>query len=138
MATMLRAVHDPVLAHDLSTEVVATARYRWIALPTDDYALAELLEIATRVLAEAAATGHVPAVERRRNREPQSLRLSVAQQREIVGLAEQVLELPPNARAAADRLTRTAPAPRAIRSMKASGLVDAEPLPDRSGDRNAR
>jgi hypothetical protein len=137
MATMLRAVHDPVLAHDLSTEVVAAARYEWVSLPADDRALGELLQIGGRVLAEAARSGRVPAVERRRHREPPSQRLTAAQQHEIVRLAEHVLELPPAARAAADALTRTAPAPHAIRNLKPSTLVDAEPLPDRSGDRDA-
>jgi hypothetical protein len=138
MATMLRAVHDPVLAHDLSTEVVAAARYEWISLPPDGEALGGLLEIGGRVLADAARMGRVPAVERRRHRQPPAQRLTAAQQQEIVRLAEQVLELPPAARAAADALTRTAPPPHAIRSLKPSGLVDADPLPDRSGDRDAR
>jgi hypothetical protein len=138
MAAMLRAVRDPVLAYDLSTEVVAAARHEWGSLPTDDDAVGDLLEIGVRVLADAATTGRVPAVERRRHRQPPSRRLTVAQQREIVKLAEQVLELPPAARATADALTRTAPPPHAIRSLKPSGLVDAEPLPDRSRDRDAR
>jgi hypothetical protein len=138
MAAMLRAVHDPVLAYDLSTEVVAAARYAWVSLPTDDEALCELLEIGRRVLADAATTGRVPAVERRRHREPAFQRLTAAQQHEVVRLAEQVLELPPAARRTADALTRAAPPPHTIRSLKPSGLVDAEPLPDRSGDRRAR
>jgi hypothetical protein len=138
MAVVLRAVHDPVLAYDLSTEVVAAARYEWVSLPADDQALGELLQISVRVLAHAATTGRVPAIERRRHREPPSHRLTAAQQQEIVRLAEQVLELPPAARTAADALTRTAPPPRAIRNLKPSALVDAEPLPDRSGDRGAR
>jgi hypothetical protein len=138
MATMVRAVHDPVLAYDLSTEVVAAARREWVTMPTDDEALAALLRIGVRVLADAASAGCVPTVERRRRREPPSQRLTVAQQREIVRLAEQVLELPPAARAAAAELARTAPPPRSIRSLKASGLIDAEPLPDRAGDRDAR
>lgn len=137
MAAMLRAVHDPVLAYDLSTEVVAAARYEWASLPADDDALGELLEIGVRVLSDAATTGRVPAVERRRHRAPPSRRLTVAQQREIVKLAEQVLELPATALAAVAELARSAPPPHAIRGVKPSGLVDAEPLPDRSGDRNA-
>jgi hypothetical protein len=137
MAAMLRAVHDPVLAHDLSTEVVAAARYEWVSLPTDDDALDELLQIGVRVLADAATAGRVPAVERRRHRDPASRRLTADQQHEIVRLAEQVLDLPPAARATADALTRTAPPPHAIRGLKPSGLVDAEPLGDRSGDRDA-
>lgn len=138
MATVLRAVHDPVLAYDLSTEVVAAARHEWATMPADDDALAGLLTIAVRVLAHAASTGRVPTVERRRRREPPSQRLTVAQQREIVRLAEQVLELSPAARAAVAELARTAPPPRAIRGLKPSSLIDFEPLPDRPGDRDAR
>ena len=138
MATMLRVVRDPVLAHDLSTEVLATARYAWVVLPSDDDALGELLEIGVRVLSDAATTGRIPAVERRRHREPPSQRLTVAQQHEIVKLADQVLELPPAALAVAAELARTAPPPHAIHSMKPSGLVDAESLPDGSRDRYAR
>jgi hypothetical protein len=137
MAAMLRAVHDPVLAHDLSTEVVAAARYEWVSLPTDDEALDEFLQIGVRVLADAATTGRVPAVERRRYREPASHRLTAVEQHEIVKLAEQVLDLPLAARATADALTRTAPPPHAIRNLQPSGLVDVEPLADRSGDRDA-
>ncbi len=138
MATMLRAVHDPVLAYDLSTETAAAARHEWTTLPTDDEALEALLKIGVRVLADAARTGRVPTVERRRRREPPSQRLTVAQQREIIRLSEQVLELPPAERAAAAKLASTAPPPRAIHSLKPSGLIDADPLADRAGDRDAR
>jgi hypothetical protein len=138
IATIVRAVHDPVLAYDVSTEVVAAARYRWTVIPSEEKVLADLLEIAVSVLSDAAATGRVPAVERRRHREPPSQRLTVADQREIAALAEHVLELPPAAREAAEALVRTAPAPHAIRNLKRSGLVDAEPLPARPGHRDAR
>ena len=57
MATILRAVHDPLLAYDVSTEVLAAARYRWATMPSDDEALKELLAIGARVLSDAAASG---------------------------------------------------------------------------------
>jgi hypothetical protein len=60
----------------------------------------------------------------------------VAEQQEIMALAEQHIELPVTARDAVDTLARMAPPPHALARLCRSGLVEAEPLPD-DGTRGA-
>jgi hypothetical protein len=137
VAVFLRAVRQPVLAFDLATETLAVARLRWGLAPSDDEArVAWVLGLGTNVLDAAVNRQRVPATERRRAGQPTPRELSVAEQQEILALAEEHLELPLAARDAADALARMAPPPHVLATLRPSGLVRAEPLPDRTEQRN--
>jgi len=71
----------------------------------------------------------VPATERRRGHQPTPRRLTVAEQQEIMALAEHHLDLPDSARDAADALARMAPSPHVLGELRRSDLVEADPLP---------
>ena len=51
-----------------------------------------------------------------------------------MALAEEPIELPITAAAAADALARMAPPPHVLAGLRLSGLVEAEPLPDHERD----
>lgn len=131
VAVFLRAVRDPALAYDLTTETLAAAHLQWEFAPADDDAVAWVLQLAADVLGETMRSGRVPLTERRRRHQPNTRRLSVTEQQEIMALAEERLELPTAARDAADALARMAPPPHALSGLRLSRLVQAEPLPDR-------
>jgi predicted RNA polymerase sigma factor len=137
VAVILRVVQDAALAYDLATETLAGAPWRWEwPLAAGDDRFAWLIEVGGTVLAEAAERKCVPSVERRRRTsEPPSLALTIADQQEIARLAEAHLELTPAAHEAAARLARTSPPLHVLREIGLSGLVDAEPLPDRERPR---
>jgi hypothetical protein len=130
VAVFLRVVHDPLLAYDLTTETLAAARTRWESAPSGEAAVEWVLRLGADVLDGAVERGRVPATERRRAQQPTPRRLTVAEQHEIMALAEQSIELPTGARNAADALARMAPPPHALTRMRRSDLVEAEPLPD--------
>jgi len=131
VAVLLRSVRDALLAYDLATETLATARLHSDAAPDQDETLAWLLELAAGVLDAAAERGSVPSIERLRGRHPCVQRLTIEQQREITALAETHVDLPEGARAIADALARDAPPWHVLRGLRPSGLVEADPLPDR-------
>ncbi len=137
VAVFLRAVRDPALAYDLATETVATARVRWASAPQGVEPVTWLLELGADVLAAAVERKRVPSIERRRDHQPRSVTLTVAQQQELMALAEARLELPVDARTVADALARTPPM-HALRELGRSDLVHAEPLPDHQRDRHGR
>jgi hypothetical protein len=130
VAIFLRTTRDPALAFDLATETLATARTERDEPPDRDDGIIALLQLGAQVLAVAAEHQTVPAVERRRHRQATPLHLTVAEQQAVMRLAEENLDLPPIAQAAADAFARSAPPPTAIRQIRLSGLVEAEPLPD--------
>jgi hypothetical protein len=130
VAVFLRSIRDPALAYDLATETLAAARLRWESAPSGDEAVDWLLRLGAGVLDAAVERGGVPSIERRRHRQPTPHRLSAAEQREIMALAEAHIELPTAARDAADALARSAPAAHVLRELRLSALIDAEPLPD--------
>ncbi|HZE05943.1 MAG TPA: hypothetical protein VE127_12000 [Solirubrobacteraceae bacterium] len=130
VAVLLRAVHDAALAYDLATETLAAARVRWESAPSGDAGIEWVLRLAAEVLDATVERGRVPATERRRGQQPQPRRLTVAEQQEIMALAEHPVELPAAARDAADALARMAPPPHVLARLNRSDLVDAEPLPD--------
>lgn len=130
VAILLRAVHDAALAYDLATETLAAAHLRWESAPSGEARVEWVLRLGAEVLDIAVARGRVPTTERRRGEQPRPHRLTVAQQQEIMALAEQHIELPLAARDAADALTRMAPPPHALARLGRSDLVEAEPLPD--------
>lgn len=141
MAVLVRAVHDAALAYDLATETLAAARWRWdSATETSQGGLdptAWLTRLAASVLADAAERKRVPSVERRRHGgDPPQRMLTVAEQQEIARLVEAHVELTPAAREAADALARTAPPQHELHEIRLSGLVSAQPLPDRERDRH--
>lgn len=136
VAVFLRAVREPALAYDLASETLATARLRWSSAPTDPHRVAWLLELGAVVIAAAAEHRCVPSNERRRNQQPDVRTLTVAQQHELMALAEIRVELPVDAQAAADTLARMAPPWHVLREIRRSGLVEAEPLPARRPDRH--
>ncbi len=138
VAVFVRVVHDAALAYDLATETLAAARWRWDSSPAlGDDRFAWLIELGASVLADAAERTRVPSVERRRRAgEPPSHTLTIADLQGIARLADAHLELTPAAREAADRLARTSPPPHVLRGIDLSGLVDAQPLPDRERDRH--
>ncbi len=131
LTVFLRSVRYPALAYDLTTETLATARLRWESAPTGDEAVSWLLRLGGKVLDTAVERGHVPSVERHRGRHPAAHRLSVAEQQEIMALAETHIELPTTARDVADALARGAPPRHVLLDLRLSGLVQAEPLHDR-------
>jgi hypothetical protein len=140
VAVLLRAVHDAALAYDLATETLAAARSSWgrAADPneTDDRS-AWLIELGGSVLADAAERMRVPSVERRRRGlEPRPHTLTISDQQEMATLAEASLDLSPAAAKAAEALARTAPPRHALREIRLSGLVSAQPLPDHEPDRH--
>lgn len=130
VAVLLRAVRDPALAYDLATETLAAGRLRWESAPSGDAGVEWVLHLAAQMLEIAVQRGRVPTSERRRGQQPRPHRLTVAEQREIMALAEQHVELPPAARDAADALARTAPPPHVLVQLGRSDLVEAEPLRD--------
>lgn len=130
VAVFLRAVRDAALAYDLATETLAAAHLRWASAPPGEVAVGWVLGLGAQVLDSAVERGRVPAAERRRGRQPSPRRLTVAEQQEIMALADHHIELPPAARDAADALARMAPPPHVLARMSRSDLVEAEPLPD--------
>jgi hypothetical protein len=131
VAILLRSVLDPALAFDLGTEALAaTCLTECDAPPAGAAGFAELVQLAERILAVAADRHCVPGLERRRHGQLAPHRLTVEQQHEVMRLAEQHLELPEAARAAAEAFARTAPPPVRLRQIRPSGLVESEPLPD--------
>ncbi len=136
VAVFLRAVRDPALAYDLATETLAAARLRWRSAPDGPDRVAWLIELGAAVLTAAVEGTRVPSTERRREQHPARRMLTVAEQHELMALAEARLELPSGARAAADDLARTAPPMHVLPELRRSDLVDAEPLPDRERERH--
>jgi hypothetical protein len=130
VAVFLRVVRDAALAYDLSTETLAAAHLRWESAPPGEAAVEWVLRLGAEVLDTAVERGRVPATERRRGDQPTPRRLTVAEQHEIMALAEQNIELPTGARDAADALARMAPPPHALAHLSRSDLVEAEPLGD--------
>ena len=130
VAVFLRAVRDPALAYDLATETLAAAHLKWESAPPGDEAVDWALRLGTDVLDTAVERGRVPSTERRRGQQPAPRRLTVAEQQEIMALAEQHLDLPDTARDAADTLARMAPPPHVLAELRRSDLVEADPLPD--------
>ncbi len=130
VAVVLRAVRDAALAYDLATETLAAAHLRWDSAPSGEARVEWVLRLGAQVLATAVERGRVPTTERRRGQPPMSRRLTVAEQQEIMALAEQHIELPAAARDAADALARMAPPPHALARLDRSDLVRAEPLRD--------
>ena len=129
VAILLRTVHDPALALDLATETLAAAGTRWEEPPAGERGLVDVIGLAAGILARAVERRRVPATERRRyGLAP--YRLTVDQQRELVALSEHPLDLPAEARQAAEALARGAPPPSALRELRRSDLVEADPLPD--------
>jgi hypothetical protein len=138
VAVFLRAVRDPALAYDLATETLAAARLRWSSAPDGHERVAWLLELGADVLAAAVKRGRVPSIERRREHQPSRRTLTVAEQHELMSLAEARLELPQGAQDTADALARNTPPMHVLRELRRSDLVDAESLPDRALDRHGR
>lgn len=130
VAVLLRAVRDPALAYDLATETLAAAHLRWESAPSEEAAVEWVVRLAAPMLDIAVERGRVPTTERRRGQQPRPRRLTVAEQQEIMALAEHPIELPPAAQGAADALARTAPPPHVLAQLTCSDLVEAEPLPD--------
>lgn len=130
VAVFLRAVRDAALAYDLATETLAAAHLRWESAPPGEAAVEWVLRLGAQVLDSAVERGRVPAAERRRGQQPRPRRLTITEQREIMALAEQHIELPLAARDAADALARMAPPPHVLTRLGRSDLVEAEPLPD--------
>ena len=126
----LRTVRDSALAYDLATETLAAAHLQWESAPSGEAGVDWVLRLGAQVLDTAVQGGRVPATERRRGRQPRPRRLTVAEQQEIMALAEHQIELPAGARDAADALARMAPPPHALAQLRPSDLVQAEPLPD--------
>lgn len=129
VSVFLRVVRDAALAYDLATETLAAARLRWDSAPPGDAAVEWVLRLGANVVDSAVERGRVPATERRRRQQPTPRRLTVAEQQEIMALAEQNIELPVGARDAADALARMAPPPHALAQLQRSDLVEADPLP---------
>jgi hypothetical protein len=130
VAVFLRAVRDAALAYDLATETLAGAHLQWELAASGETGVEWVLRLGAQVLNTAVERGRVPATERRRGRQPRPRRLTVAEQQEIMALAEHHIELPAGARDAADALARMAPPPHALAGLRRSDLVEAEPLPD--------
>ena len=130
VAVFLRVVREPALAYDLATETLAAAHPRWESAPSGEACAEWVLRLGAQVLDTAVQRGRVPATERRRGRQPRPRRLSVAEQQEIMALAEEHIELPATARDAADALERMAPPPHILARLGHSDLVEAEPLPE--------
>jgi predicted RNA polymerase sigma factor len=130
VAILLRAVRDGALAYDLATETFAAAHPRWDSAPPDEACVEWVLRLGAQVLDTAVERGRVPATERRRGQQPRPRRLTVAEQQEIMALAEQHIELPAAARDAADALARMAPPPHVLARLARSDLVEPEPLQD--------
>jgi hypothetical protein len=136
VAVFLRSVRHPALAYDLATETLAAAWLQWDVAPSGDEAADWLLRLGAHVLDATVERKRVPSVERRRRHQPAVRHLSVAEQQQIMSLAEDHIELPVSARDAADALARMAPPPHLLSKLRLSGLVEAEPLPDHERDRH--
>lgn len=134
LAVCLGAVRDPALAYDLATETLAAARLRWPSAPDGPERVAWLIGLGADVLAASVDRGRVASTERRRDRRPSRRVLTIAEQQELMRLADARLELPAEAVAAADAFARGAPPMHVLRRLRGSDLVGAEPLPDRVRD----
>jgi predicted RNA polymerase sigma factor len=130
VAVFLRAVRDAALAYDLATETLAAAHLQWVSAPPGDEAVDWALRLGRHGLDTAVERGRVPATERRRGQQPAPRRLTVAEQQEIMALAEQHLAIPDTARDTADTLARMAPPPHVLAELRRSDLVEADQLPD--------
>jgi hypothetical protein len=130
VAVFLRAVREPALAYDLATETLAAAHLRWDAPRSEEADVEWVLRLGARVLETAVERGRVPTTERRRGQQPKPRRLTVAEQQEIMALAEEHVELPAAARDAADALARMAPPPHILAQLGRSDLVEADSLRD--------
>lgn len=105
---------------------------RWSECPADDEdRLIWAFETSQALIAAAVCRGVVPSVERTRDQHADHRTLSIAEQRQIVALSEQPLDLPPRVRDVVDAMARDAPAPGQLRALRCSPLVSAEPLPER-------
>jgi hypothetical protein len=130
VAVFLRSIRLPALTYDLATETLVAAWLQWEAAPNGDEAVDWLLRLAADVLDATVARGCVPSVERRRGHRPSSRRLSVAEQRQILALAEEHIELRVSTGDAADALARMVSSPHVLTELRLSGLVEADLLPD--------
>lgn len=131
VAVLLRVVASPPVAFDLAVETLATLRRRWSECPADDEdRLIWAFETSQALIAAAVCRGVVPSVERTRDQHADHRTLSIAEQRQIVALSEQPLDLPPRVRDVVDAMARDAPAPGQLRALRCSPLVSAEPLPE--------
>jgi hypothetical protein len=132
VAVLLRIVSEPAVAFDLALETLATLRRRWRENPADDEErLIWAFDTSRALIAAAVARGVVPSVERTRDQRPDHRILSITEQRQIIRLSEQRLDLPSRVQDVVDAMARDAPAPRQLRALRCSPLVGAEPLPDR-------
>ena len=130
VAILLRTVHDPAVALDLSSETLAAAATRWDEPRMGEPGFLDVIGLAANLLAGAVDRGRVPTTERRR-RKVAPYRLTVAQQRELIALSEHPLELSADVREAVEALARSAPPPYALRELQCSNLIEVDPLPDR-------
>ena len=130
VTVLLRVVGNPGVAFDLAVETLATLRRRWSERPDDDRRLIWAFESSHALLAVAVARGVVPSVERARDQRSECRTLSIAEQQQIISLSEQRLDLPSRVHDVVDALTRDAPPPRQLSSLRCSPLVNVEPLPD--------
>jgi hypothetical protein len=135
VAVFLRAVRDAALAYDLATETLAAARLQWRSASSGHVSIEWVMGLGTQVLDAAVERRRVPTAERRGGQQPAPRHLTVAEQQEIMALAEHHLELPATAREAADALARRAPPPDLLAELRRSDLVQAEPLPYGPTDR---
>jgi hypothetical protein len=137
MILLTRTVRRPEIAYDIAAEALACARQEWppgdapslvgdAAKNRTDAGVAWLVGIAAAVLREAADTGVVPSIQRRRGGAAQIRRLSRAHQQELIALTEHAIELSDAASAAAAALARDAPQPCTLARLRLSDLVDAE------------
>jgi hypothetical protein len=134
-----RAVRRPDIAYDVAAEAFCRARQEYqrgetppiaadLADDSAGHGVAWLIAITAAVLGEAATTGVVPSLARRRVGGAEVRRLTRANQSELIALTEQVIVFPDAARAAAAALARDAPPPSLIAQLRVSDLIDAESI----------
>jgi hypothetical protein len=122
----VRVLRDPALAWDVATEGMAAATLAWATFPGGSR-MAWVLEHGRLVLRDARHSGRVSSHERTRNRVAVAKRLGLDEQRALSKLAQDSLDLDPEAAAVLDAIAREAPPPGVLLDIALSPLTSRAP-----------
>jgi hypothetical protein len=128
-AAIRYVIADSLCAYDVGLELAARVGLHWDTFDSGRHVtrLAWALGLAGELIAEAAVRGAVPTGDRRRNAHPEVVTLSDADLHSLSESARSPLPLDETARDVLATLERTAPSPRALSTLRASGLVNRAP-----------
>jgi hypothetical protein len=122
----VRVLRDQALAWDVATEGMAAATLAWATF-ADGSRMAWVLEHGRRVLRDARDSGRVSSHQRMRSRAAVTKRLGLDEQRALSKLAQDSLDLDPEAAAVLDALARESPPPGVLLDIALSPLTSRAP-----------